>query len=54
MTFWSSLLQGAAGVAGSGVADKWFTPTSSATVLAGSPTPISAGGVVGDPLVGVA
>ncbi|AUR82079.1 coil containing protein [Vibrio phage 1.021.C._10N.222.51.F9] len=49
-----SLLQGAAGVAGSGVADKWFTPTSSATVLSGSPTTISAGGVVGDPLVGVA
>lgn len=48
-----SLLQGAAGVAGSGVADKWFSPTSAAS-LAGSPAPISAGGVVGDPLVGVA
>jgi hypothetical protein len=49
-----SLLQGAAGVAGSGVADKWFTPTSSATVLAGTPSPISSTGQIGDPLVGVA
>lgn len=49
-----TLLQGAAGALGTGVADKWFTPTSSASVLAGTPSPISAGGVVGDPLVGVA
>ena len=34
-----SLLQGAAGVAGSGVADKWFTSSSAASQpLAGSPT----------------
>ncbi|QZI92144.1 hypothetical protein PODOV073v1_p0019 [Vibrio phage PS25B.1] len=49
-----TLLQGAGSAMGTGVADKWFTPTSSASVLAGSPSPISAGGVVGDPLVGVA
>lgn len=49
-----TLLQGASSALGTGVADKWFTPTSSASVLAGSPSPISASGVVGDPLVGVA
>ena len=48
-----TLLKGAGSALGTGVADKWFTSTSSASVLAGSPSPISAGGVIGDPLVGV-
>jgi len=49
-----TLLKGASAAMSTGVADKWFTPDSAASSLAGSPVPISSGGVVGDPLVGVA
>lgn len=49
-----TLLKTGASVLGTGVADKWFTADSAATSLAGSPVPISSGGVVGDPLTGVA
>lgn len=37
----TTLLGTAASVAGSGVADKWFTPNSSAVTLAGNPTNVN-------------
>ena len=49
-----TLLKGASAAMSTGVADKWFTPDSAASSLAGSPVSISNTGVVGDPLVGVA
>ena len=50
-----TLLKGAASIAGSGVADSWFSSDSAAMQpLAGTPSPISSTGQLGDPLVGVA